>query len=94
MTGIDEVSAALGKLTAEAEASQNQRTLLFEQVKEMNQTLTGIATTIPTLMDTVNTHEDDIKKLKGFRMRLIGIATGVSMGSGILGGLLSKMGLN
>ena len=93
MSSIDEVSVLLGKLTAEAVASQNQRTALFDKMDKIEHTLTSLATTIPPLMDTVNTHTTDISNLKGFRMRLIGIATGVSLGSGAIGAMLSKIGL-
>lgn len=93
MTGIDEVSSTLGKLMAEAEASQRQRTELFNKVDEMATIVQGLNVLLPPLVDKVHTNTRRIEAVEGFKMKVLGVVTGISLGSGFLGAMLTKFGL-
>ena len=105
---IDEVSAAIGELKAEANASRNQRSELFSEVgdiKEMIGDLTVIVKTSITadegrltrVEEDVKSHGKSLAVLTTFKNRmLIGIAA-IGGTGGIVGaittGIASKIGL-
>ena len=105
---IDQVSAAIGELKAEATSSKNQRAALFDQVGDIKVMLADLTVVIQTnitkddikiaeIEKDIKSHGSSIGELKKFKQRmLIGIAA-IGGTGGIIGGLTSglanKLGL-
>lgn len=105
---IDQVSAAIGELKAEATASKNQRAALFDQVGDIKKMVADLTVVIQTnitkddikiaeIEKDVKSHGSAIGDLKKFKQRmLIGIAA-IGGTGGIVGalttGLANKLGL-
>jgi len=105
---IDQVSASIGELKAEAASSKNQRAALFLQVADIKTMVADLTVVIQTnitkddikieeIEKDVKSHGASIGELKKFKQRmLIGIAaiggTGGIIG-GLTSGLLNKLGI-
>ena len=105
---IDQVSATIGELKAEATSSKNQRAALFDQVGDVKKMLADLTVVIQTnitkddikiaeMEKDIKSHGSSIGELKKFKQRmLIGIAA-IGGTGGIIGGLTSglanKLGL-
>ena len=105
---IDQVSAAIGELKAEATSSKNQRAALFDQVGDVKKMLADLTVVIQTnitkddikiseIEKDIKSHGSSIGELKKFKQRmLIGIAA-IGGTGGIVGalttGLANKLGL-
>ena len=105
---IDQVSAAIGELKAEATSSKNQRAALFDQVGDIKQMVADLTVVIQTnitkddikiaeMEKDIKSHGSSIGELKKFKQRmLIGIAA-IGGTGGIVGalttGLANKLGL-
>ena len=106
---IDQVSAAIGELKAEAKSSQSQRAALFDQVGDIKSMIGDLTVVIQTnitkdelriteIEKDIKSHGSSIGELKKFKQRmLLGIAaiggTGGIIG-GLTSGLLNKLGLS
>ena len=105
---IDQVSAAIGELKAEATSSKNQRAALFDQVGDIKQMVADLTVVIQTnitkddikiaeMEKDIKSHGSSIGELKKFKQRmLIGIAA-IGGTGGVVGalttGLANKLGL-
>ena len=67
--GLHEISQAIGRLQAEADSSQRQRSLIFEKLDEINDKLTPLA----SLPAHIKSHCDHLDKLNNYVQRFKGV---------------------
>ena len=100
---IDQVSQAIGKLQADAEAAQRQRSDLFfrtteikEDIAEIKQLLTGHIThvndTLTHHAKKLESNNENISTLNQFKTRVYILLAGVGGTGGVGGWLASKLG--
>lgn len=101
---IDQVSEAIGRLTADAAAAQRQRAELFKKADETKDTLGEIKTILSTHSvknaELLEKHDGqigavagDVASLKKTRQRIYIAVAGMGGSGGIVGYVLSRLGI-
>ena len=90
MTDLDEVSKAIGRLQADAEASQRQRAEIFDQLKENGAQIAHIIATLEPLAKMAGDHDEDIKGLLAMKNKMIGYVAAIAAVGGGLGSYLTN----
>ncbi len=104
MAEMDPLSVEIGKLTAEAEVSKNQRTAMFVKLDKVEADIATLVTTVEKGIvsthdalkghaDKLDSHAASISVLNKFKQRCyIGLAGSTGLG-GIFAGIKTKFGL-
>ena len=86
---IDDISSAIGALKEAATQSQRQRQELFRQLERLNKSVACL----PELVKRLEKHDKDIEALQAAKNRGLGALAVIGTGGGVIGALLTKLGL-